>query len=58
VIDDQNFANLFRQTYRWHLVRAEPARDGAGRVTRWFGTCTDIDVATASVRAKLRERRR
>jgi len=31
------------QTYRWHLVRAEPARDGAGRVTRWFGTCTDID---------------
>lgn len=30
-------------TYRWHLVRAEPAFDGAGRVTRWFGTCTDID---------------
>ncbi|HEX2677921.1 MAG TPA: PAS domain-containing protein, partial [Polyangiales bacterium] len=31
------------QTFRWHLVRAEPALDGAGRVTRWFGTCTDID---------------
>ncbi|MDF3065166.1 MAG: Two-component hybrid sensor and regulator [Polyangiaceae bacterium] len=31
------------KTYRWHLVRAEPARDDAGRVTRWFGTCTDID---------------
>lgn len=31
------------ETYRWHLVRAEPTRDGAGRVTRWFGTCTDID---------------
>ncbi len=31
------------ETYRWHLVRAEPARDDAGRVTRWFGTCTDID---------------
>ena len=30
-------------THRWHLVRAEPAFDSAGRVTRWFGTCTDID---------------
>ncbi|RYZ02700.1 MAG: PAS domain S-box protein [Myxococcales bacterium] len=30
-------------TYRWHLVRAEPAFDDAGRVARWFGTCTDID---------------
>jgi PAS domain S-box-containing protein len=29
--------------YRWHLVRAVPLRDGAGRVVRWFGTCTDID---------------
>lgn len=28
--------------YRWHLGRAEPMRDGAGRVTRWFGTATDI----------------
>ena len=30
-------------TYRWHLVRASPAFDEAGRVTRWFGTCTDIE---------------
>jgi PAS domain S-box-containing protein len=30
-------------TYRWHLVRAEPTRDAAGAVTRWYGTCTDID---------------
>jgi len=30
-------------SYRWHLVRAEPALDGSGQVTRWFGTCTDID---------------
>jgi PAS domain S-box-containing protein len=29
--------------YRWHLIRAVPIRDGAGRVLRWFGTCTDID---------------
>ena len=29
--------------YRWFLGRAEPIRDGAGAITRWFGTCTDID---------------
>ena len=34
-------------TYRWVLGRALPLRDadageGAGAITRWFGTCTDI----------------
>ena len=29
-------------TYRWVLGRALPIRDEAGRITRWFGTCTDI----------------
>ena len=29
-------------TYRWFLSRAFPAWDGAGNVTRWFGTNTDI----------------
>jgi len=28
--------------YRWTLGRALPVRDTAGRITRWFGTCTDI----------------
>jgi PAS domain S-box-containing protein len=28
--------------YRWTLGRALPIRDEAGRITRWFGTCTDI----------------
>ena len=32
----------FDGTYRWVLGRALPMRDGAGRITRWFGTCTDI----------------
>ncbi|MCE9561806.1 MAG: PAS domain S-box protein [Planctomycetes bacterium] len=27
---------------RWHLSRARPIRDEAGRVVRWFGTNTDI----------------
>ncbi len=29
--------------YRWFLVRAEPVRDGEGRITRWVGSNTDID---------------
>lgn len=36
----------FSGTYRWVLGRALPVRDpspdGAGAITRWFGTCTDI----------------
>ena len=31
------------QQYRWFLVRALPVRDEQRRITRWFGTCTDID---------------
>lgn len=29
-------------TYRWFLSRALPIRDEDGRITRWFGTCTDV----------------
>ncbi|MBX3478624.1 MAG: PAS domain-containing protein [Brevundimonas sp.] len=29
--------------YRWTLGRATALRDDEGRITRWFGTCTDID---------------
>ncbi|WP_428425923.1 sensor histidine kinase [Pararhizobium sp.] len=28
--------------YRWVLGRALPIRDEKGRITRWYGTCTDI----------------
>jgi len=28
--------------YRWFLFRAEPSRDEAGNVVRWYGTSTDI----------------
>lgn len=28
--------------YRWVLGRAQAMRDPAGRIIRWFGTCTDI----------------
>ncbi|RYF98964.1 MAG: PAS domain S-box protein, partial [Caulobacteraceae bacterium] len=29
--------------YRWTLGRAMPILNEAGEITRWFGTCTDID---------------
>ena len=29
-------------TYRWVLGRAQAERDTAGRITRWYGSCTDI----------------
>jgi len=29
--------------YRWHLGRAFASRDAQGGVTKWFGTCTDIE---------------
>lgn len=34
--------------YRWTLGRALPIRDEQGRITRWFGTCTDIHAAKRS----------
>lgn len=43
--------------YRWVLGRAQPVRDDVGRITRWFGTCTDIqDIIDArEVLARSRE---
>ena len=29
--------------YRWFLTRGQPVRGADGTVTRWVGTCTDID---------------
>jgi hypothetical protein len=28
--------------YRWHLSRAFPQKDEVGKVTRWYGTATDV----------------
>jgi PAS domain S-box-containing protein len=40
--------------YRWFLARALPLRDREGRITKWFGTCTDIHEQKRNV--ELRER--
>jgi PAS domain S-box-containing protein len=29
--------------YRWFLTRITPVRDKAGKITRWYGTATNID---------------
>jgi diguanylate cyclase (GGDEF)-like protein/PAS domain S-box-containing protein len=30
-------------SYRWFLGRANPVRNAAGEIVKWFGTCTDIE---------------
>jgi PAS domain S-box-containing protein len=34
---------------RWFLTRVVPARDGSGKIVRWFGTNTNIDAIKAGV---------
>ena len=43
--------------YRWVLGRAQPVRGPDGRITRWFGTCTDIQdsVEAREVLSRSRE---
>ena len=36
--------------YRWHQGAAVPLRDAEGRVARWFGTCTDIELQIQGAR--------
>ncbi len=30
-------------TYRWHITRQVPVSDDSGRITTWYGTCTDVE---------------
>jgi formate hydrogenlyase transcriptional activator len=40
--------------YRWFLIRVEPFRDETGKIIRWYGTSTDIEVLKQT-EEKLRE---
>jgi formate hydrogenlyase transcriptional activator len=40
--------------FRWFLIRVEPFRDETGKLTRWYGTSTDIDTLKKT-EEKLRE---
>jgi PAS domain S-box-containing protein len=43
--------------FRWHLIRAEPVRDGTGRVVKWMGTSTNVDSARADHALAVSEQR-
>ncbi|HEV2604361.1 MAG TPA: PAS domain S-box protein [Microvirga sp.] len=43
--------------YRWVLGRAQPVRDEKGGITRWFGTCTDIQDIVEAREVLARSRR-
>jgi PAS domain S-box-containing protein len=36
--------------FRWHLARAVPAHDIAGKIENWYGTATDIHALTQDTR--------
>ncbi|BCG99845.1 hypothetical protein MesoLj131b_18450 [Mesorhizobium sp. 131-2-5] len=36
-------ARMADGTYRWHLGRRVPIRDGTGKVIRWYGVSSDIE---------------
>jgi diguanylate cyclase (GGDEF)-like protein/PAS domain S-box-containing protein len=40
---EYRFRRASNGTYRWFLGRANPIRDGQGRIIKWFGTTTDIE---------------
>src|ERR1700747_609368 len=40
--------------FRWFLMRVEPLRDDTGKIVRWYGTCTDIEMLKQT-EAQLRE---
>ena len=43
--DEFEIEHRFRRydgLYRWFLGRARPERDSSGRISKWFGSCTEI----------------
>ncbi|MXO60377.1 EAL domain-containing protein [Altererythrobacter salegens] len=47
--------------HRWVLARAVPFRNDEGKVTGWYGTCTDIDdrvIAQQALHASIEKERR
>src|SRR5688572_1733962 len=43
--------------YRWQLVRALPVRNESGEITKWYGTCTDIEDQKTATEAAERANR-
>ncbi|SMB94914.1 PAS domain-containing sensor histidine kinase [Deinococcus hopiensis] len=55
---EYRFLRAADNTYRWHLGRARPLRNGNGNIIKWIGTCTDIhDQKRALSESAEREQR-
>jgi PAS domain S-box-containing protein len=44
--------NAPTDTYRWVIGRALPFKDHKGRITKWYGTLTDIDDSIKEIEAR------
>jgi PAS domain S-box-containing protein len=42
-VDMEARIRRFDSSYRWFLIRANPLRDGTGKILKWYGTCTEIE---------------
>jgi len=42
-VDTEARIRRFDSSYRWFLIRANPLRDEAGKIIKWYGTCIDIE---------------
>jgi PAS domain S-box-containing protein len=42
-IDTEARIRRFDSSYRWFLIRANPLKDEAGNILKWYGTCIDIE---------------
>lgn len=55
-LDDTFLTRGADGVYRWFLCRAFPIRDEAGRVSRWFGTSTDVTEQREAQQILARDR--
>jgi PAS domain S-box-containing protein len=42
-VDTEARIRRFDSSYRWFLIRANPLKDEAGDILKWYGTCIDIE---------------
>lgn len=42
--------------YTWWLIRGVPVRDETGKITKWFGTCTDIEQIKQTEEALIKSK--
>jgi len=42
-VDMEARIRRFDSSYRWFLIRANPLKDEAGNILKWYGTCVDFE---------------